>query len=349
MTLYDSALYCKEVQEIADLPIEWRKLQNKTVLISGATGMIGSFLTDVLLHKWEVLHCRVIALGRDLKKAQDRFGAWLDGDRLQFYPCDVCQGVSISEEADFVLHLASNTHPLAYAKAPVETILTNITGTKNLLDYARVGHITRFIFASTVEIYGENRGDVEQFDEQYCGYIDCNTMRAGYPESKRAGEALCQAYIHQYGLDVVIPRFPRLYGPTMQSEDSKASSQFIKKAVAGEDIILKSKGDQYFTYCHVADAVSGLLYCLLQGACGEAYNIASGQSDIHLCDLAKIAADCAGTKVKFELPDAVEKSGYSKAMTSRLDGTKLMSLGWREKFSLPMGLKETIRILRETK
>lgn len=173
--------------------------------------------------------------------------------------------------------------------------------------------------------------------------------RRGGPLSARAGEALCQAYIHQYGFDVVIPRFPRLYGPTMQSEDSKASSQFIKKAVAGEDIILKSKGDQYFTYCHVADAVSGLLYCLLQGACGEAYNIASGQSDIHLCDLAKIAADCAGKTVKFELPDAVEKSGYSRATTSRLDGTKIMSLGWRERFSLPMGLKETIRILRETK
>lgn len=95
------------------------------------------------------------------------------------------------------------------------------------------------------------------FDEDYCGFINCNTLRAGYPESKRCGEALCQAYIRQKGLDIVIPRLTRSYGPTMLMSDSKAVSQFIKKGLAGEDIVLKSKGNQYYSYTYVADAVSG--------------------------------------------------------------------------------------------
>lgn len=346
MGLYDSPLYREEVRSIADLPLEWDKLHNQTLLLSGATGMIGSFFVDVLLSKWDALHCRVIAIGRSAQKARERFGNFLDGDRLQFVESDICRPVRIAQPCDYVVHLASNTHPIAYAQQPVSTITTNIIGTLNLLELASKKHCKRSIFASTVEIYGENRGDVEKFEESYCGYLNCNTMRAGYPESKRAGEALCQAFIRQEGLDIVIPRFPRIYGPTMQMSDSKASSQFLKRALAGEDIVLKSKGDQYFSYCHVADAVSGMLICLLRGTCGEAYNIADEQSDICLRDLAKMIADYAGTKVVFELPDEVESAGYSKATKARLDGSKIMRLGWEAKYPLLLGIRETLQILK---
>ena len=204
----------------------------------------------------------------------------------------------------------------------------------------------RFLFASSNEIYGENRGDVELFDEEYCGYINCNTMRAGYPESKRAGEALCQAYIQQRKLDVVIPRFTRSFGPTLLPSDTKALSQFLKKGVAREDIVLKSKGYQYYSYTYVCDAVSGLLTCLLRGACGEAYNIADESCDITLRDLAQIIAEYAGTKVVFELPDEVEKAGYSTATKARLDSSKLKTLGWKAQFDIRTGLEHTIEILR---
>ena len=185
------------------------------------------------------------------------------------------------------------------------------------------------------------------FTEDYCGYINCNTMRAGYPESKRCGEALCQAYKSQKGLDIVIPRLTRSYGPTMLMSDTKAISQFIRKGVAGEDIILKSAGTQYYSYTYMADAVSGLLTVLLCGESGEAYNIADIASDIMLKDLAAIIADTAGKQVVFELPDAVEAAGYSTATKARLDGSKLKTLGWKPAYDIRGGLERTISILKE--
>ena len=171
-------------------------------------------------------------------------------------------------------------------------------------------------------------------------------MRAGYPESKRCGEALCQAYKAQKGLDIVIPRPTRSYGPTMLMSDTKAISQFIKKGIAGEDIVLKSAGTQYYSYTYVADAVSGILTILLKGESGEAYNIADEHSDIMLKDLAAIIADINGKKVVFEIPDAVEAAGYSKATKARLDGRKLQALGWMPKYDIKSGIERTIRILK---
>ena len=252
-----------------------------------------------------------------------------------------------ADQVDFVVHLASNTHPVAYATDPIGTVTANIIGTNNLLKFAVKHHAERFAFASSNEIYGENRGDVEFFDEKYCGYIDSNTLRAGYPESKRCGEALCQAYKKQENLDVVIPRFTRSYGPTMLKTDTKAISQFIKKAVDGDNIVLKSTGTQYYSYTYVADAVAGFLTVILKGESGEAYNIADEASDIMLKDLAKIIADFAGKEVVFELPDETEKAGYSKATKARLDGSKLKKLGWTARYDIKQGLERTMKMLTE--
>ncbi len=238
------------------------------------------------------------------------------------------------------------THPLLYATDPIGTITTNIIGAQNLLNFAVNHHTSRFVLASSNEVYGENRGDVEFFDESYCGYIDCNTLRASYPESKRCAEALCQAYRAQMNLDVVIARFTRSYGPTIDKTNTRALSQFINKAVANEDIVLKSSGKQLFSYTYMADAVSGLLYALLLGKNGEAYNIAEEHSDIMLKDLAGIIADISGKRVVFEVPDAVEAAGYSKATKARLDGRKLQALGWKPRYNIRTGMERTISILK---
>lgn len=348
MKAFDNPIYLEDVARIAALPVDWNCFSGKTVALSGATGMIGSCFVDVLMKKnSEGLGCRIIAFGRSASKAAARFASYKDNRLFRFAEQDMNIPFSLDEKADFVLHLASNTHPVAYATEPVSTIMTNITGLRNMLEYARnCGEGCRFAFASSNEVYGQNRGDVEFFDESYCGYIDSNTLRAGYPESKRCGEALCQAYARQYGMDVVVPRFTRSFGPTLLPDDTKALSQFLRNAVAGENIVLKSDGMQFFSYTYVADAVGGLLYVLTAGQSGQAYNIADASCDITLRDLAGEIASICGTKVVFDIPDAVESAGFSKATKARLDSSKLQGLGWKSMYGIRDALERTIATLR---
>lgn len=311
--------------------------------------MIGKWMIDQLL---EIVDCTVVLLGRSEEKARSRFAAdhWNSG-RLHFVQWDPSHPTSLVQSNnqtieqfpfDYIIHLASNTHPVAYATDPVSTIVMNVNATKELLDLAVAKKARRFVYASSVEIYGQNRGDCEQFKEDYCGYIDCNTLRAGYPESKRCGEALCQAYLKQYGVDVVIPRIARVYGPTLLEDDSKALSQFIRNAREGRDIVLKSEGKQYFSYLHVADAVSGILTVMLKGERGVAYNIADEASDVRLCELAELIAKFGGRKVMYDLPSAAERAGFSTAMIARLDNAKLKELGWSAEYDLKRGLQEML-------
>ncbi|MCC8088846.1 MAG: NAD-dependent epimerase/dehydratase family protein [Rikenellaceae bacterium] len=351
MKILEHNLYKQDLRYVAELPLPWEKLQGATLMISGATGMIGSFIIDVLMlrNREYGQNCRIIALGRNKEKAYNRFGSTLDGNALSFTQYDI--QTPIVEDygtVDFVFHAASNTHPVAYANDPIGTIVANVFGLKYLLDYADKHGVQRFMFASSNEIYGENRGDTDKFSESYCGYIDCNTLRAGYPESKRTGEALCQAYIRQKKMDVVIPRFTRTFGPTMLSSDTKAIAQFLKKGIAGEDIVLKSKGTQYYSYTYVADAASGFFYCLLNGKNGEAYNIADESCDISLKDLAIIIANYTSTKVVFEIPDEIESAGYSTATRAVLDNRKIRELGWRAEYRIRDGIERTISIVKGT-
>lgn len=350
MNLYSSKLYVEDVCTVASVDLPWWKLKNRSIMISGATGMVGSFLVDVIMEKnlSENLGCTIYALGRSEDKLKSRFSKFSGNAHLVFLQYNIQEPLACKEidAVDYVLHLASNTHPLLYSTDPIGTVLTNIIGVKNLLDFSVEHHAIRFAFASSNEVYGENRGDVEMFDENYCGYINSNTLRAGYPESKRCGETLCQAYRAQKGLEIVIPRVTRTFGPTMSMSDTKAASQFIKKGVAGEDIVLKSTGTQFFSYTYVADAVSGLLTVLLKGENGEAYNIADASGDIRLKDLANVIANINGKKVIFEIPDAVEAAGYSTATKARLDGSKLKALGWSPKYDVKTGIERTIEILK---
>ena len=348
MKLYNEPLYIEDLKYVAESQLPWERLQDKTIVLSGATGLVGSFLVDVLMTQNEHgLNCKVYALSRNPQRAITRFSKWANDSNLQYLVYDVNHPFSMDDlgNVQYVLHMASNTHPLQYSKDPIGTIMTNIIGLNNMLEFAEKHNVERFAFTSSNEIYGENRGDVEMFDEKYCGYIDSNTMRAGYPESKRCGEALCQAYIAQKGMDVVIPRLTRSYGPTMLMSDTKAISQFIRKGVERENIVLKSAGTQYYSYTYVADAVNGLLHVLLKGTNGEAYNIADERSDIMLKDLAKTIAEIVGKKVVYEVPDSVEAAGYSRATKARLNGEKIKELGWSAKYDIKSGMDRTLKIL----
>ena len=349
MDLLECSEYIEDLNNVIKQGIDWESFRGKTFMISGATGMIGTFLIDVLmrLNAEKQLGCSIVALGRNPKKAQLRFSRYWEDDLFSFHECDISREINCDlKKVDYVLHFASNTHPRAYSTDPIGTVTANVIGTYQLLEFAASHDAERFLFASSVEIYGENRGDIKAFTEDYCGYINCNTLRAGYPESKRSGEALCQAFIKQKGLDVVIPRLPRTYGPTLLPTDSKALSQFLQRGIAGEDIVLKSEGKQFFSYSYVADTVSGIFWCLIYGLCGEAYNISDTGSDISLRDLAGLIADECGTKVVFDLPDEVERQGYSTATVAIMDSTKLQGLNWKAHYDIKSGIERTIRMLK---
>lgn len=339
-----SEIYRQDIHNLLGIGLPWDRLSGHRVLVTGATGLIGSIVADVLAAKSGDHGFEVTAMSRNMADLERLFGESERAGDIRLVEHDVNEPLDLG--CDTVFHLASNTHPRLYQSDPIGTIATNVVGLRNLLDMVSANPGGRFVFASSVEIYGQNRGDVELFDEQYCGYIDCNTVRAGYNESKRVGEALCQAYGAQRGVDFVIPRLSRVYGPSLRHDDSKAMSQFLSKAAAGEEIVLKSKGDQLFSYCYSADAAAAMLFLLFNGAAGEAYNV-SGPSDsnVTLRGIAEKLAGISGTNVVFQLPEQSEASGYSKATKALLDTRKISELGWKPRYGLDEGLLRTVRAL----
>jgi nucleoside-diphosphate-sugar epimerase len=327
---------------------DWGDFDGKSILFFGASGTIGRCFIDAIMGRNRARDgdIRVVAAGRSGEGLKKIFEHYMGDPHFSILQQDVNVPISGDTGCDFIIHAAGNTHPVQYASEPIGTILANIIGTKHILDYAAGHKPCRVLFMSSVEVYGENRGDTDPFKEGDCGYIDCNTLRAGYPESKRAGEALCQAYIAEKQADAVIARLARVYGYTMTETDSKAVSQLIRNALKGEDIVLKSAGTQIFSYLFVEDAVTAMLCILSKGKTGEAYNVAGDRSDISLRDLAGLIAETAGTKVVFERPGAVEAAGFSKVTKGVLDTGKLKQLGWRSAFDIRSGIAETIRILR---
>lgn len=352
MDLYASDIYRADIAQVLREDIPWERLEGSTVLITGATGMIASVIIDILMcqnrnAKQRDKKISVLAVSRREQAARERFGSWWEEDSFTWISHNVNAPLPELGKVDYILHAASNTHPKAYASDPIGTITANVLGTYQLLEYAASHQCRRFFFFSSVEIYGENRGDTDKFGETYLGYLDCNTLRAGYPESKRLGEALCNAFFSQKDQDFVIGRFSRVYGPSMSDGDSKAIAQFLKKAAAGEDIVLKSEGAQLYSYTYAVDAAAAALCLLLKGESKSAVNIADSASDIRLRELAGLLAKEAGTRVVYEMPDSVEAAGYSVATKAVLDGKRMEQLGWKAHTPIRQGIGKTLRILRE--
>lgn len=316
-------------------------LKGKSILITGATGLIGVCMIDALMKLGDV---KVYAVGRNRQKAEERLGEYFENPMFEFLEQDVCNPFPSDMKVDYIIPGASNTHPLAYSQYPVETMCINIKGAEHALNLA-VDCDATVLYPSTVEVYGNARGE-DVFTEDYTGSLNLATSRACYTESKRASEAMCQSYISERRAKVKIVRLSRIFGPTMLESDSKASSQFIKKAIAGEDIVLKSKGEQYFSYTYVADAVSAMLYVMINGENGVAYNISAEGCNVHLKDFAQICAETAGKKVVFDLPSETEMKGFSIAMQAILDNSKLKAIGWDPHYDMKDAVERTVSILK---
>lgn len=341
-------IYTADVAGVAGENLPWEKLAGKSLLLTGATGLIGTLLIDVLMKKNrdENLNVKIFAAGRNEKVAAERFSDYFGDKNFSFVKLDVNEPIKDDFKVDFIIHAASNSQNKLFASDPVNTIMANILGSYNLLEFGVKSKVERFVFVSSGDSYGKPLNEDDVFDENYCGYINPNTLRAGYPEAKRAGEALCQAYISKYNLDVVIARPCRIYGPTMRLDDSKAMSEFIMNGVRGEDIVLKSQGLPRFSYCYGADCVSGILYCLLKGQCGEAYNVSDSSEILSLREIAEYVSSLAGKKVIFELPSELQAKGFLKVLKVVLSNDKLRALGWTPKDDTRSGVKKTVEILK---
>ncbi len=315
-------------------------LKGKRILITGATGLIGLQMIDALMLLGEVT---VYAVGRSREKAKSRLGEYYDNPNFVFIEQDILNPFPLNLFVDYIIPCASNTHPLAYSRYPIETILINVKGAEHALELASRCK-AEVLYPSSVEVYGNARSE-DILNENYTGNLNLTSHRSCYPESKRVSEALCQSYLEEKGVVVKIVRLSRIFGPTMIESDSKASSQFIKKALAGDDIVLKSKGDQFFSYTYVADAVAAMLYVMIHGDNGNAYNISNRACNVHLKEFAQICSEFNGKDVVYNLPSVTEQKGFSNATQSVLANDKLISIGFKPIYSLRDAIFRTCEIL----
>ena len=327
--------YSNDILQIFQEDLPWVQLSGCNILVTGATGLIGGCLVETLMLNPRRDY-QVYASGRNEKRAKERFKEFANDSDFHFIKYDVLKPLESNVKFDYIIHAASNASPNFFAKNPVEVIKSNIDGVVNLMEYGLHHGMKRMLYVSSGEVYGE--GDGRVFTEDYSGYVNCATPRACYPSSKRAAETLCVSYAEEYGADVVIARPCHTYGPHFTEADNRVYAQFIRNVLRGEDIVMKSTGEQFRSWCYVVDCVSALLHILLKGENRQAYNIADAASNISIRELGETIASIGGKKVVIDIPDADEKKGFNVVTKSVFATEKLEALGWM----IDGGMKEKI-------
>lgn len=337
--------YLDDVRAVALLQFPWEKFDNCNILVAGATGLIGSCLVDVLMARAQRSYS-VYAMGRNRSRMEQLFDRYKTEEGFHILIGDVTKPLSIQQPIHYIIHAASGAAPSDFSNHPVEVMKANINGVINLMEYGIQHQMKRFLYVSSGEVYGE--GDGRVFTEDYSGYVDCNTPRSCYPSSKRAAETLCASYAAEYGTDVVIARPCHIYGPNFTETDNRVYAQFIRNILKGEDIIMKSTGEQIRSWCYVVDCVSALLYILLKGVSGEAYNIADSHSVLTIRQLAEMLATIGNTIVIMEVPSETEKKAYNPVTKSVYAVDKLEKLGWKVSENMNEKMRKTIEYLKDS-
>lgn len=327
--------YLRDVAAGAEA-FDFSPLKGSRVFVTGATGLVCSAVVDMLL----ACGARVYAAGRSGEKVQARFG-----DRVCFVAYDATKPLDFEEDVDYVIHGASNALPSFYTSKPVDTMMANIVGIRNLMEYAAVHPVKKVLYVSSSEVYGR-KDTMEPFREDDYGFVDLLTPRSSYPMGKRAAETLCACYGREYGIPFSIVRLGHIYGPTAARSDMRVSSAFAYQAAGGEDLVMKSEGRQLRSYCYCVDCATGILTVLLRGASGEAYNISNKDSIITIRQMAELIAQSSGVSLRMELPTEAEKQAFNPMDNSSLSSEKLEQLGWRGLFDAPTGFRHTIQALK---
>ncbi len=325
---------------------KFEALKNQKVLITGANGMIGSAVVDILnyLNKEYCYNIKIYALVRNKGKILDRFKKY---DNFTIVEQDVTNKIALDEDIDYIIHSAGNAHPKMYAEDPVGTMLGNFVGMNNIMEFAIKHKCKKVEYISSGEVYGQADKDTIAFEESYIGKIESTNPRSCYPLSKLASETLCVSYSKQYNIETVIARPCHIYGPTQTENDSKVAAQFLNNILEDKNIIMKSEGLQTRTYCYVVDCATAVLTILLYGKNSNAYNISNMDSILTIREMAETMAQSHGKKVILELPTEAEKSGYTPFTRAVLDNKKLKSLGWKAYWNFKEGIEQTINIMKK--
>lgn len=330
---------------------DFTSLDGSRILITGATGLIGGCLVDILMH--DDSQCHVYALGRNETRARHRFADYWQHERFHFVKGDVTEPLPVDVAFDYIIHAASNASPNFFKEKPVEVVKANITGVERLMEYGLAHQMRRMLFVSSGEIYGECQNHdlastggerlAGAFREIDSGYIDCATPRACYPSSKRAAETLCVSYAAEYGADVVIARPCHTYGPYFTESDNRVYTQFIRNVLNGEDIVMTGTGELYRSWIYVVDCALAILLLLVKGECTQAYNVADKESCVTIRTLAELTAQLAGRRVVMKVQG---KPGNAPITCATFRTDKLEALGWQPLWHLADGLQHTIDTLR---
>lgn len=331
----------RAVSSLNNLP--WEKFSGKNILITGATGLIGGCLVDVLMNR-DRIDYHVYAVGRNRHRAEQYFKSYINSDRFDFIEMDITEKLELNISFHFIISCASGANPILYSTKPVDVIRANVLGVDNLMTYGVSHQLEKFVYISSGDVYGE--GDGRMFAEDYSGYVNPMILRSCYPSAKRVSESLCVAYASQFGIDINVVRPCHIYGPHFTESDTRAYAQFIRKAIAGENIVLKSPGSQLRSWCYVVDCVAAILYVTLLGISGEAYNIADNSSNVSIRKFAETVASVVGSGVTFEMPDNIESAGYNTVLQSIFDTSKINALGWNPANEFEDNIRVTINELQ---
>lgn len=349
MSIYDSELWINDLDEAISEMNGLEALCGKSVLITGATGLICSAIVDLMIRYNETHDDKITiyATGRSPEKLERRFRPFSSRTYLKFvkFEAGVDALSSLNDSIDYIIHGAGNATPGNIIREPVETMTANIIGLKTLLDYVRDSGASRLLYISSSEVYGL-KDNSEPFSEDEYGYIDILNARNSYSVGKRAAETLCISHLSEYNIDTVIARPGHVYGPTASPNDNRVSSAWAYMAAHGEDLVMKSNGAQIRSYCYCIDCATAILTVLLKGESGSAYNISNPTSVISIKDMAELISRFGGVKLISEAPTEHDRSAFNPMTNSSLDSSKLISLGWRGLFDAERGFEHTIGVLR---
>lgn len=332
--------------------ISWNLLKESTVFITGATGLIGSLLCRALFAANDVrnLNIHIYGLIRSIEKAKMIFGELLDRDDFSLVVGDITEPVSIDSEVDYIFHCASVTTSKTMVTKPVETLMTAVDGTRNMLELAKKKKVKAFVYVSSMEVYGSFSDLEHDVTEEDLGYIDPLAVRSNYPESKRLCENMCIAYFTEYSVPVRMARLAQTFGAGILPGENRVFAQFARSAIKGEDIVLHTKGLSEGNYCYTSDTIKGLLIIALAGKDGEAYNVSNPDTHTTIADMAQmVCRDIAGGKINviFDIPES-NTFGYAADTKMKLDSSKLQALGWKPEVGLREAYERLIGSIRET-